>query len=105
MTTSPAPRCGDGLGELGVGEAGVIVHEVGAGGERGRRDLGPVGVDGDRDVDPRPQLAHDGHNAVDLGGDRDRVARLGRHAADVEQIGARGDHLEAACRPRPRGRR
>ncbi len=46
----PGACAGDDGRHVRVAEPGVVVHEVGAGGERGRGDLGAVGVDRDHRV-------------------------------------------------------
>ena len=44
-------------GEVGVGEAGVVVHEIGTRGERGVGDLAAIRVDRDRDIDELAQAS------------------------------------------------
>ena len=58
-----APR-GD-AGQLGIPEAGVVVDEHRAGGERGVGDLGAVGVDRDRHAECG-DLLHDRPDPIDL---------------------------------------
>ncbi len=64
-------------------------------GNRGARDLGFIGVDGDRDVTIPREGFDDGQDAAELLVDRHRIgARARGFAADVEDVGAIVDHLQ-----------
>ena len=79
-----------------------VVEQVRAGGEGGLGDgrLGRVDADGDAGQG-RGHGRDDRHDPGDLLGRVDgRVAGSRRFAADVEQVGALGDHLAGASPPR-----
>ena len=82
-----------------VAHAPDVVDEVGAGGERGLGDGRLGGVDAERGVGERlAQGRDDRHDPPPLLVEGDRVvARPGRLAADVEDVGALLDHPPALC--------
>ncbi len=83
-------RGGDGPAELRVGEAGHVVHEVGARVERRARHRALPRVDGDREREAaRPERLDHRDHAAELLLDRDRRrAGTGGLAAHVHEVGA-----------------
>jgi hypothetical protein len=77
--------------EPGVGEAAQVVADRGSGRERGRRDRGSPGVDGQRHVQAAAQLG-DGlaEQVALLGLGHLAGAHPGGPGADVQQVGAVG---------------
>lgn len=90
-------RGGDDRDHRGVGEAAAdVVDQDGARGEGLFGDGGAHGVDGDGDAFGG-EAAHHGDDAFEfLGLVHAGGARAGRLAADVHQVGALGDQVEAA---------
>ena len=68
----------------GVGEAGVVVHEIGPRPQRGIGHRGTVGVDRDRHIQLRPQPEDDGLDPRDLLVLGKHLAGLRRHPTDID---------------------
>ena len=89
---------GDERGHVRIGEGGDVVDDRRAEVERGARDGGVAGVDGeDRGGKGRAQGAQDGEETAQLLVRRDGgEAGAGRFGADVEAVGAVGEQARGA---------
>jgi hypothetical protein len=101
----PDPVRGRDVGKPRVSAAPGIVEQVSAGRGDSLGYLGPPGIDADHDAGmPVTDRGDEAGHPPDLLGCADFVAGAGLHAADVHDVGPRGDGPGAASSAAPNSR-